>query len=268
MSAGAFRHSAPVESSGRWARIVLVAVSLVAVTLGSQQALAGGAENLFDSVSAIKKVAPSGVGPTQTDEATCTYYQDLMVRVAGTDTPAPDGAVIVPISGAASIPACDEGATANGRKLASEGYGFLGRKGPYLLFAASDPNGASAVKIFDAVSGAAIYADGLSPDDNAIRSLSLDNSALHIRFQRAVNAPCSIAQNTSACWARMIAAKMLPRALATQVPSPDICKTAYAASKAPVTDASVVLYEVDMMLDRSGKAHVLSRGATGCTSQP
>jgi hypothetical protein len=142
------------------------------------------------------------------------------------------------------------------------------KKGPYLAFGAADPNGAEDFKIIDAGTGRQIFADSRRP--TGFQSAAVENGAFRVRYTRAVNGPCSIVKDGSACWAKMVRTGAIPRELALSPPSVQICAAEYRKEKvpAPADDPSIIFYDVDITLDESGKAQVNSRGAVGCEPMP
>ena len=226
-------------------------LSVIAFTARATQA------DLFDKPVSEQKVPPK----TDTEsEITCTYYPDLMVRETGTDTPAPDDAVLLRD---AQHP-CDPNGI--GVTLKTSAYGLAGRKGQFLLFEATDPNGASAFIVIDAGSGKTLYHDDMA-SDNGIHSVAIENVGLHIRFKRAINATCSFVKEGAACWSRLIREGKIPRAMPA-VPAAQTCAGDLRRANSSPDDPAIVTYDVDMTVDATGKAHVVSRGAVGCEPLP
>lgn len=160
---------------------------------------------LFDHPATLQRVP----APSTTDtigEIKCTYYPDLLVRETGTDLPNPGNAAIVPVSGASVHPACTR-APAHGVPLKTYGYYLIGKKGLYLVFAVADPNGAQDFKVIEAGTGRKILADSRR---TGFQSVAVENRAFHIRYTRAVNAPCSIVKEGSGCWAKLVQAGAVP----------------------------------------------------------
>jgi hypothetical protein len=213
---------------------------------------------LFDKPVLVQKI------PTKTDtgsEITCTYYPDLMIRESGTNTPSPNNAVLI----RGLQPPCNP--TAVGITLKTAAAGLTGRKGPFLLFQATDANGASAFIVIDAETGRTIYQDGLWAD-NGIHEVTVENGSLHLKFRRAVNGSCSILKEGGRCWAKFVAEGKVPRAMAQTTPPVQACAVSYQQSKVQPDDPSEIFYDVDMTLDRSGRSQVLSRGTVGCVAMP
>jgi hypothetical protein len=51
----------------------------------------------YNRPAKVLNIPPSGI-PGTGDAVSCTYYADAMIRISGTDTPAPDNALILPAS--------------------------------------------------------------------------------------------------------------------------------------------------------------------------
>lgn len=243
-------------------RIGAVALACCGAILLSPHARAGREAALFEH-PVTERVVPARSDLDPVGEITCTYYPDFMIRVTGTNTPSPAPATLIP----GSHPPCNAAPVAGAITLRTQAYGFDGRIGPFLAFEASDPNGASGFMIVDAESGRTLYSDGLFP--GAIRAVALAGDALRIKFTRAMNLSCSILRDGAACWAKAVAEGKIPRALAHAPPPVQACKASYPHDKIDdADDPSEITYDVDMMLSRSGKPRVISRGAVGCLPQP
>lgn len=195
----------------------------------------------------------------------CTYYRDLMLRETGTDTPDPNDATLVPIATAAPRPPCDMAESANLLTLKTEGYSYVGRKDHFLLFSATDPNGAVPFMLLDTGGGKVIFEDA-TPPDRSIDTVVLDNGALHLGYKRAFNASCSLLQDPVSCWSSLVADGKIPNGLAQ--PSRDLCAVAYKEEQAPVEDASIVSYAVDTTIDASGQVRTTAHGTIGCAPMP
>jgi hypothetical protein len=216
---------------------------------------------LFDRPVSVQKIpAKSDTDPV--GEIMCTYYADLMIRETGTDSPAPGPATII----AGAHPACNAQQAAKAISLKTEDFSLTGRKGRFLVFGATDPNGAVAFMVIDAASGRVLYTDAELTD--GLRSVTLENGGLHLRFKRAFNGSCSILKDGAACWAKMAADGNIPHTLAQTPPPVQACAAAYRKGKVPADDPSLISYDVDMALDASGTANVTPRGAVGCAPMP
>jgi len=234
-----------------------------AVLLGAALVLlAGSAEAApFDQAVSVTKV-PAKSADDPAGQITCTFYRDLMVRESGTDTPDPNDATLV--RGVA--PRCDSERRADDVELKTEGFSLLGRKGRFLFFGATDPNGAVPFRVIDA-SGNMIFEDSTAAD-SGIRSVAVKSGGLHVRYRRGFNASCSLVQNAADCWSKLVAEAKLPQDMARVAPPSSLCAAAYKAGKAPADDPSVVMYDVEMRIDAAGQAHVLSHGAVSCAPLP
>ncbi len=227
---------------------------------------AGRLAAMFDRPALVKKVPPKSEGDP-IGEIMCTYYPDLMVRETGTDTPDPNAATLVPLPAGISRPPCNAGHHPHEITLRTEGFDLLGRKGQFLLFGATDPNGAVPFVAIDARGGRVIFTDGTAAD-RGFQAINVQNGVLHLRYTRGFNASCSIVQSAAACWSKLLAEGKIPRDMGPLVPSPEVCAGSYAAERAPADDPSVITYDVEMTIDLAGNALVLSHGAVGCAPVP
>ena len=196
-------------------------------------------------------------------EIVCTTYSGFMVRERR-DGPSSQDAAIV----RGSRPVCDARKVPGEIVLKTSDKYLIGRKGPFLIFSEMDPHGAVPFVIVDAGSGRIIFKDATvgNPD---FRSAALEKGVLRLRYARGFNAPCSILQDAKGCWAKLVAAGMIPAAMAREVPSPRICDAAYKAmSGAPADAPSIVSYDVDMRVTAKGTTQFLSRGAVHCGIVP
>jgi hypothetical protein len=202
--------------------------------------------------------------PDVSDGVRCTWYHGFAVRETGVASPAPGPASLLRATGAATAP-CGPASPAGATILDTAGYSFLGRKGGFLFFQATDPNGAIPFRILDAASGRVLYADATAPDHGIPRMVPQD-AGLRLTYTRGVNTPCSLLRDPASCWSRLLHAGVIPRGMAR--PSPLVCAAAYAAGKAPADDPSLLGYDIDLTLDAGGRVHVLSRSAIACTPMP
>ena len=252
-----------MNSPGAW--MLLGVMTLLAPTAARAEDSASREAALFDRPVAVKDVEAKP-GKESRGDIRCTYYGDIMVRETGTDSPAPEPAVIVPVAGAARRPACTGVPAAREMALKTEEFALLGRKGPYLVFDAADPHGAVEFSVLDAGSGRILFSDGKNSD--GLRSVSLDGGALRLRYTRAVNASCSIVKDGAGCWSKVAQEAGFPPALGQSPPPVEACAAAYRKGKVPADDPSMVTYAVDVRLDTSGKVEVSARGAPGCEPLP
>ena len=194
--------------------------------------------------------------------ARCSYYADLTVRETGTDSPAP-GAGSLRRGRGRGLRSCKAGGADVALETAD--FSYLGRKGIFLVFGLADPHGAVPFLIIDAGKGNVIYKD--SSDSGNFRSLAASGDTLRADYRRAINAACSILADT-ACWASLAAKGLITAEMAGMPPPVGACAAAYAAEKAPNDDPSVIIYNVELVLDRSGRAQSASSGRIGCRPLP
>jgi hypothetical protein len=244
-----------------------LAAGLAAGVLLAVAAPALGADPLagqLDQPVSTKSV-PAKSDDDPTGEIECTYYQDFMVREAGTDTPDPSDALLIRIVAGAPRPLCDMAEHANGLILKTEGYSYVGRKDHFLLFSATDPNGAVPFMLLDSGDGKVIFEDATPPDDG-IQTIALDNGTLRLGYKRAINASCSLLHDPVSCWSSLVADGKIASGLAQ--PSRDFCAAAYKQEQAPADDPSIVSYAVDTVIDASGHISTTAHGAIGCAPMP
>lgn len=235
--------------STRSVRLITVAVCMSL----AQAAVAQPSQ--FDTPAATQTVPPV---PGK-DQITCIVFPDFMIRQSGTDTPAPDAAVIVPMGGqcaASRSPGEIATQTAN--------LSLIGRKGGFLVFGATDPNGAARLTVLNSATGKTIYTDSMI--GNGFKAVDLEGGALRIAFTRGINTTCSLLKEAKSCWAKLAADGSIPRAISQQAPPVEACRAAYGQLAAD--DPSIVSYPVDMTISLTGKTEVKSRGAVGCAPLP
>ncbi|HSV13349.1 MAG TPA: hypothetical protein VLI90_03775, partial [Tepidisphaeraceae bacterium] len=203
---------------------------------------------LFERPVSIQEISASS-NPDPVDAIRCTYYPDFMIRESGTDSPAPNDAVFVP----GVHPACSAAGPATGeRVVATANYSLLGKIGRFVLFSATDPNGAVPFMVLDAATGRTIYTDATAAD-HGIDDVAADQRTLHLQYMRGFNASCSIMQNPTGCWAKLVAEGKIPQAMTPPAPSPQLCVASYKQANATPDDPSVVTYPVDMTIEASGR---------------
>ena len=223
---------------------------------------------LFDYPSARQEIA-AALGPHPTDALTCTWYADLMIRETGTDSSGPGPAFIVRQDEAGSRPACVAAHGERSLKLDTTAFSFLGRKGPFLFFDATDPQGASAFFVLRAPDGRRVYADDYEPaGEGSFRSVDDADGILRLGYTRGYNGSCSVLKGGAECWSKMMKDGHFARAIASQPPPLAACAAAYRAAKVPEDDSNIITYDVDLTLTVEGKATVLHRGAIGCEPAP
>ena len=219
----------------------------------------------LDRPVATKTVRPKSDADA-VGQIACTYYADLMIRESGTDSPDPNDATLVPLAKGAQRPPCGTVGLTGAIALKTEGYALQGRKGGFLIWDVSDPNGAEPFMVMDARTGRVLFEDGMSPSLGLRRTAALQDGVLRLKYTRGVNAPCSMAQDAQSCWSKLVAAGGAPKTMPALTRAPASCLAAYGHT--PKDDPSVITYTLDMTLDTSGKATILSTGAVTCQPQP
>ena len=245
-----------------WLAAILVAPCLLALPGPAAARETPPEARLFDHPLAVTRI-PAKPATDAGSEVICTYYPGLMIRESGTDSPEPDAARIV----AGPHPSCASGRPSDGIALPTQGYSLVGKKGLFVVFSATDPNGAVAFMVLDARSGRVIYQDGTAAT-RGLHAVALDHGALHLRYTRGLNAPCSIAKDPAGCWATLAADGKIPPDMAQAAPPAARCAPSYRAMRAPPDDPSMIEYDVDMTIDAAGQTQVLSHGAVGCEAMP
>lgn len=220
---------------------------------------------LLDRPLSVQRVPPQPAAGTESG-LRCTYYKDLMIRETGTDTPAPETAVLIPLAAGPVRPSCAATGSVGELSLQTAGFSFLGRKGLFLFFRQTNPNGAVPFMIIDATDGKPLYHDSVYGD--GIRSIKETKSSLHLLYTRGVNGACSIYREGPACWAKMMNEGKVPRVMEQSQPSVQLCGIAYRRLNVSADVPSIVYYDVNVTLGRSGKVHVNSRGETNCAPVP
>ncbi len=240
-------------------------VALVALTVCARPALAaldsGTPPGLFDPPLAVQRIEGPELTAAQSFER--TSYADFMVRETKTDSAErgpsflvrqPAGGTRLPCPGrhAASDVPLDEGETA-----------FMGRKGPFLFYEATDTPDVEPFSVWHEPDGKQLYSDVMAAS-GGLQAISIAGGVLHLTYVRAYAGDCSLLKDGAACWAKSMKAGHFTRAVAARPPPATACTAPYRAAQAPVGDASVITYEVAMVLTGDGKATVLSRGVVGC----
>jgi len=209
---------------------------------------------------------------TYMSSITCIYYRDVMVQTSGADLPVPDaGVLILPDHNANGLIPCSVVAQlpAGAIPVSTPGYGIaqIGRKGHFLILEFSDPAG---IRIFDVTSGRPLFEDGRY---GYVSAVSLINGVLHMRYNRAVGAKCSLVTDNTGCWAKIVASGALPPGVFVQPPPSEICRKNYdsafyqmygAAGSNHYEYPSVVSYAADLTLDDAGHAALRPVGPLQC----
>jgi hypothetical protein len=242
---------------------------LAASVLGQPSPARADAASRFaaslDHTVAVQKIRPNTLYD-MIPGTDCTWYADLMVRQTGTASPDPDDATLVPIPSGGKPPGCEPAPGAGAIAVKTAGFAFVGRRGGFLIWDASDPNGAEAFMVMDAGSGKILFSDALSPNPGLARTATLESGVLHLKYTRGYNAACSLVQDTKGCWAKLVAAGAVEASAPPLTQAPASCRAAY--KSVDVSDPSVVVFTTEVTVDASGTSTVLSRGPTNCLPQP
>ena len=248
----------------RFRSVALIGIALLVSTAAGPAAADGWKPAAFDRPASVKKIpATSSADPLP--EVICTTYPDFTIREQGTDSPAPDAAKLLKSVGPKKQ-ACTREPASSEVPLQTEGFSFLGRKGQYLFFEASDPNGAIAFMVLSAETGQQLYTDATKT--GGIQAMSLEHDALRLRYIRGFNGSCSILKDTNTCWQKLAKEGDFPAAIAGSAPPTTECAATYKKGKVPDDDPSIVTYEVALALDAAGKAEIASHGKIGCEPLP
>lgn len=247
------------------ARRLLAVIAMFAPVAGQAGDEGSREAALFDRPVAIRHVPPRS-GDDPIGEIRCTYYPDFMVRETGTDSPAPGPAGLIPAADPSRRAPCDAAPAGREITLDTADFFLLGRKGPFLVFEAADPNGAIPFAVLDARTGRTIHADGVKPD--GLQSVTLDGGRLNLRLTRAFNGSCSVLKDGPGCWAKLVREANIPARLAQSPPPLPACAAAYDQAKVAADDPNLITYDVDMSIDLSGQVQVTALGAIGCEPMP
>jgi hypothetical protein len=246
---------------GRLARAARITAALATAALIAAPQISRAAPR-FDTPAKVVTIPANG----DQDAITCTFYADIIVRIAGTDTPAPENASLLQRPAAPAAFAC-AGQPSGGVTLPTEGFDLSGRKGNFLIFEATDPSGASALIIFDARSGRKLFADG----ESAITSVEDTQGTLQMRYIRAINGTCSLLTDRNGCWAALLGSGQIPRGVFPGPPALATCAKTYRQAEPPTVpndDPSLVSYPAALTLDSAGHASLRSSGPIGCDPMP
>ena len=157
-----------MKAGARW---LLIAAALA--TGGSAVAdPAGWPSGSLDPGRVETLKASEGADPLP--EVRCTVYADLIVRESGTESPSPDPATILRLGRSATPPACARTVPPGAVALKTADFSFVGRKGPYLFFEATDPNGAIPVMVVEAASAASYRKAKVPADDPSVVAFEVD----------------------------------------------------------------------------------------------
>jgi hypothetical protein len=250
-----------------------LAMSIFALALGGAAAEALPDEKLFDPPDAFQDL-PAIEGAHPAEALRCGWYADFMIRQTRTDSPAMGPSYVVRASPSGTRPVCRAAATPRDTRLELDSETLLGRKGDYLIYEATDANGAEPFIVLHLPDGRQIYGDEKNDFPNAaskpgFQIVELQGQTLHLRYSRGYNASCSILKDGVACWNKAMKEGHFARAVASQPVPIESCATSYKVdNQTPSTDTSMIVYDVDMTLTAAGKATVLSRGPITCLPAP
>lgn len=204
---------------------------------------------------------------------TCVYYRDVMIQTGGVDLPELASATILPNHDASALGPCRfDMEWPDTIIVRSPGYdmALIGRKGRFLVFGFSDPPG---IQIFDVTTGRALFEDGIY---GSVTTVTLSQGVLHMRYNRAVGAKCSLVTDNAGCWARILASGALPRNVDVRPPTSEVCRKSYDKAFYNIYGTidprrydypSVVSYAVDLTLDGAGHATMRASGPLSCELQ-
>ncbi len=197
----------------------------------------------------------------------CTYYADIMVLETESDQPGSGPASL--LSGSPANLQCNDKRLVSGLKLTSSSYTFEGRRGAFLIFTATDPDGAVPFMVIN-MKGHVLYSDAIYVPGSAEDFDTVDvlpDGSLHLEFTRGVNASCSVLADAT-CWGKLGKDGSLPKAVSHLPPPKAACSAAYRKAKLSADSSSLIFYKVDMSLSATGKPHVNARGTLGCDFAP
>lgn len=220
----------------------------------------------FDPPIKVIEIPPSGM-PGTGDAVSCTYYADALVRISGVDTPAPDNALLVPLTASNPLPICGRTTPSQGIALRSDTSNLVGRKGNFLVFRYVDQVSAGYFTIFDVRTGKVLFNDGIF---KGFTSVALNRGILQLGYNRGVNASCSLLSDRTGCWADLLATGQIPPGAFRGPPSREICKKGYGSdpidqrSVDAYVNHSIVSYDAALTLDGKGRALVRPVGALHC----
>jgi hypothetical protein len=242
----------PSPADRRLAIAPLLGLALLAVPTAHAQT-----PDQFDKPASVQTIKPKAGDST---EMRCTSFADLMIRETQ-DGPESENAAIVR---EAQAPCTAQSAAAE-TVLDTAGMTLDGRRGAFLLFSDLNPHGATGFVVIDAKTGKILLRDA-ALSNPVLQSLTLENGDLRLRYQRGINAPCSLMENARKCWARLIKDGLIPGTLKT--PSSRICQHAYKRDRSPRNNPSIVSYTTDAVVESGGTVKIVSRGVVRCTPMP
>ncbi len=230
----------------------------------------------FDPPANVIEIPPSATPPGDY-AVTCYLYDDVMIQVSDSKSPAPEDALILPQPENGARAKCGR-SKPNSVKLSSAGFYFNGRLGDFLLFEAADPGGASQFIVFNVRNGHQLFQDGVLGADGylglyGITSVKMTGGVLHMRYRRGVNAPCSLLSDRDRCWAQLLSKGDIPRGAFSEPPTAEVCKKGYEGNPIglmppPDDDPSIVSYDVALTLDSNGNAEAQPLSTPQCDPMP
>src|SRR5665213_3716501 len=222
-TAGVIRMMKPLNRETALAAVVLIGLSLAST--GHARDAGDREAALFEHPAHVQTVkATSADDPI--GEITCTTYAELMIRETGTDTPDPGAASLIRIPAGAKRPVCGHAAAPGSIPLKTEGQSLLGRKGGFLVFGDTDPNGAVSFQVIAASDGRQLFTDAKM--DQGFTAVGLKDGALHLVYRRGFNASCSMVKDPATCWASLVQQGAIPPEMAKSPPAAAACAAAYA----------------------------------------
>jgi hypothetical protein len=243
-------------------------LTLLAITMATGLLnLTAQAAPVYDKPLQVISIHSPQLSAARPPAVSCTYYADAMVLEDGVDGPSEGSAFILPVSPAQSIPRCNNVTPPqHSIALRSQGFSIDGRKGNFLIFVFDDPTGAGQFAIFNIQTGKRLFTDGW----NTTETVTVKDGALHVLYNRGINAPCSLITNHAACWTQIIETGQIPRGAFAGPPSVKTCEESYQAEAVfekrpiPYDDESIISYDTDLTLDSEGHA----AGPLQCYPEP
>jgi hypothetical protein len=175
----------------------------------------GTPPGLFDPPQAVTRIEGPNLTAAQSFE--CTWYSDFMLRETETDSPGRGQSYFVqqPANG---VPrACPGAHNSSDIPLDRGDTAFMGRKGKFLFYEATDAPSAEPFSIWHVPDGRRIYSDSMNAT-SGLKAISLVGEVLHLTYVRAYAANCSLLKDSASCWARSMKAGHFARAVAAQPP--------------------------------------------------
>ena len=250
------------ETEGTTMNFANTAMAVAWLLVAAPTLAQAAAPGLFDKPVSVRKTPVKVNGAER--EIRCTYFADFMIR-ENMEGPTSQDAALVRGTGQP----CNAKKTGGEVALKTADMGFDGRKGPALFFSEMDPQGGVRFLIVNAGTGKVVFKDAAASDgDKLFQSVAMTKEGLRLAYMRAINAPCSIMQNAARCWASLVTNRQVPRDMARQIPSEQICSASYKASRAQPDNPSVLTYATELLVDANGRSRVLKHGPLRCSPLP